>query len=216
MRKLCAMLMVLAFAGVAFADAPIDRASTPIYTAVAQDLSSAALRGSFDGVAYSNMELGTNYAVIINPGEMEADDYESIVPIGDTLILSEYSFVGGVTAANGILWFDFYDDEAAYVDGFGVQFPQAGNYIWTITISEPFVVPNAGYHSIEADDTYGNTTGKWFLNSEIPTVGSTTDWPGYIDDDDVPLNFKFELVSVPEPATLALLGLGALALIRRR
>ncbi len=217
MKKLCAMLMVLAFAGVAFADAPIYSGAAVSYEPL------DTVDGLRAGVIYSNMALGTNYAVssAATGGVVSVDDYDSISTAGPITQIEQFKFVGGSNIVGGVIFFTFFDAASAYVDSFGVLLPQAGNFIWTINLSTPVSVADAGYAQMWSNDGslagYPVTVGTWVLNALAPTVGTTGPTvPGLTDPSGAPLDHKFEMTEVPEPATLALLGLGALALIRRR
>ncbi|MBN1796797.1 MAG: PEP-CTERM sorting domain-containing protein [Sedimentisphaerales bacterium] len=170
------------------------------------------------GPVYSNMNEGGGWYSISNTeGVIAYDDYDSI---NDADIeMDKVRFIGGVQNAGEVIWFDFFEsDHVTYVDGFGVQFPVGGNYIWTITLGSPITVRDAGVLQLEADPGYVTpSTGVWFLSDAAPTIGSEDPtWPGYTDSQDEYLSCKFEINNVPEPCTMALLGLGGMAAIRRR
>jgi hypothetical protein len=217
MKKLSAIVMVLAFAGVAFADAPIYSGAAVSYEPL------DTVDGLRAGVIYSNMTLSTNYAQssAATGGVVSYDDYDSISTAGATTQIEEFRFVGGSDIAGGVVFFTFFDAASNFLDSFGILVPQAGNFIWTITMNTPVTVADAGIVQMWSNDgtltSYPVTVGTWFLTPDAPTVGTTTAFPGYTGGDPpVQLDHKFEMTEVPEPATLALLGLGALALIRRR
>lgn len=186
------------------------------YTITAQPIGSPDLAGVF-GTAYSNMGAGAGFqAFAAATGPIGFDDYDSIGAAATTIDVSTYRFVGGVAAAGGILFFEFYDTSSAFVDSFGVQLANPGNFIYTITINSypgGVVVPESGIHQVVAN---AGTTGQWFLSDAAPTIGTQSNVFGGASGG--ALNHKFEINGdyVPAPATAALLGLGGLAAIRRR
>ncbi|MBN1511955.1 MAG: PEP-CTERM sorting domain-containing protein [Phycisphaerae bacterium] len=216
MKKLSAIVMVLAFASVAFADAPIYSGAAVTFEPL------DAVSGLRAGVIYSNM-TGAAYSVSAEAtgGVVSADDYDSISTAGATTQIEQFRFVGGADVAGGVIFFTFFDSASNLLDSFGFLTNQAGYGTYTITLNTPVTVADAGTVQMWGNNgyfpSYPITVGTWFLTPDAPTVGTTTDWPGYAGGDPpVPLNHNFEMTEVPEPATLALLGLGALALIRRR
>ena len=211
------VVLVVASLGIpAMADlVPADVSSLPVYQAEdysAISLDSAAwIRGS--ATAYSNLDAGPNGYVAYSSaaGVLGTDDYDSV--FNSDITLTEFKFVGGVTNADEILYFSFYEfNTLEYVDGFGVQFSQGGNYIWTITLGNDVMIPDHGILQIETDTDSG-TTGQWFLGDAGPSIG--TEDPMLYGTGDGSFSFNFELTGIPEPASLALLVVGT-ALIRRR
>ena len=80
------------------------------------------------------------------------------------------------------------------VDYFGVQFGEGGLWWWWIDLNNPFAIPSDGFVQMTADNSYGTSTGYWILNTDDPTVGSTSDeHPGITDEDWNYLNHKFML-----------------------
>ncbi len=220
MKYLGVICLLLVLAGSAYADriTLIDGVNCTI---TATPIGQGADGGIATVTAYSNMVLpgqnGSNYVVTTNnPANYVAlDDYAG-VSAGP---LETFRFVGGVATGSTdlIAGFDFFDTSLTFYNGFGVQFPQTGYFIWTITIGNPASLPvlQNGYVGM-----WGNSAGTiagWFLNSALPTVGTTTPYPGYTEPGTgLPMNFKFELNVTPEPASLALLAAGLLLALRRR
>lgn len=192
------------------------------YTLTATPIGAPDIAGVF-GTAYSNMDAGPNgyVAFPVGGGAIGFDDYDSIAT-GGTIDVSSYRFVGGVDVAGGVAFFEFYDTNSAFVDSFGVAFPSAGNFIWTITINSypgGVVVPEAGIHQIVTDNTgsFGPAAqGQWFLGDAGPTVGTQSSAFGSDSSGQFAHNFEINGDYVPAPASLALLGLGGLAATRRR
>lgn len=158
------------------------------------------------GVIYSAM-AGPFQAFPAAAGNLGFDDYDSILPGGQDN-LTALRFVGGVTQVGGIIDFNFLDVASAPVSSFAVQFPQAGNFIWTITLGAPVVIHDQGFLQLS---TRAGVTGQWFLSTTAPSIGTESRALG----DTTTHGHNFEL-TVPAPGSLALLGLGGLIAGRRR
>ncbi|HUU85875.1 MAG TPA: PEP-CTERM sorting domain-containing protein [Phycisphaerae bacterium] len=185
---------------------------------------------------YDSLGPGTGGYIYEPPGlgVIGEDDWSPWPTSSPWCGVTQVTFAGGVTAADGLLWFKFYTDATAsrnFATSFGVVLPTAGNFIWQITIPwvPSFWLPPV-YHpyslEVVANTTFtggGGTfatdiSARWALTTpDAVVVGSNlTTWGGGYQTGLGPLvhAFRFE---VPEPTTLALLvGGAALACSRRR
>jgi len=232
--KVCA-LALLAFAGAATAnvDTPgdIDRSNYKMYTATivgTLDTQVQPAGSTVVGPVFSNITGNDEgfFSVSSGPGDgngtpqpIDFDDYTSI--LSGPSFLDEFSFVGGVNVVGGVMFFDFFDTGGLPVDGFGVQLSMAGNFIWTIDITNNDIAFNeAGFvqASVDDDGTFGPAAiGTWFLTADDATIGDNGA-PAFAAGSPLgaDLNFTFELVSIPAPSSAALLALGGLFAVRRR
>jgi hypothetical protein len=104
---------------------------------------------------------------------------------------------------------------------------RSGGAFGFLTQSAPvFVYPQSQWNRVRLDLDFGNNTASAYINNNLILtrafdpglsttrvgIGGTSDGfdVGYFD------NFQAAITPVPEPATLAVLGLGAAAMIRRR
>ncbi|MBL9002120.1 MAG: hypothetical protein JNK25_13390 [Phycisphaerae bacterium] len=159
-------------------------------------------------VVYSGIP-GPYAAFAPENGSLGFDDYSSTManPVEG---LTQMRFVGGVTNALETARFEFYSTAGILINSFNVTFPQGGAFIWTITLGAPIDIPQNGIMQIVAT---GNSTGRWFLTSTAPTVGTNSNTFGGANGG--ALFHAFELTT-PTPGALAVLGLGGLAIGRRR
>lgn len=212
------LLAVLAILGLVAAPALAERDMSKVYPMTVADPGMRTLPD------YSNMYMAGSAWTTTATGVIVAeDDFDGVAPDGPgdqagRHWVESIKFVGGVSGPLQVIWFTFYDAAHGYVDYVGGQFPFGGNYIWTLNISDPHgaEAEEDGYFQMWAAAGYG-TTATWFMDTNGPTLGTTAanppnlGFPGH-----PPLNYKFEINFIPEPSTLVLLGMGALALIRRR
>jgi hypothetical protein len=177
--------------------------------------------GQYQGRAGTNVytgQAGPYSAFAVATGVASFDDYVSTqaAPFN----LAQFVFVGGVAQAGGGMTVAFFDTAANPVSNFHITLPQAGDFIWTITLGTPpdgldstFVAPQAGFVQITVDAA---NTGRWFFTSTAPTVGTNDVTVGSGSQLTPQRNNAFSLVEVPAPGSLALLGLGGLVARRRR
>ena len=220
------VVAMLAVAGSAAAD--IDRSNYTIYSATASSIEGGVVADrSIAGPVYSNITSDTAGFFSTSSGPADGDgapqlinfdDYTSIAPGGG--FLDEFVFVGGVDVAGGVVFFDILDDSLGFVDGFGVALSQAGNFIWTINITNNDVAfPESGNVAMFVDDDGGfgpAANGTFFLTADAATVGDNGASAGFTGPAGEDLHHTFELVAIPAPASAMLLGLGGLTAARRR
>jgi len=159
------------------------------------------------------------------------DDYSSIAT--NNISLEEFSFVGGVNSPGnpltglnqGVVFFDFFDTSGNLVDGFGVILAEGGNFIWTITINNPFEIAANGFVQMSYDDEnlagtgFTATTARWFATADDAVVGDNGVNAGFTSPDTgADLNQAFAIVGteIPTPGAMAAFGLAGLAAARRR
>lgn len=193
-----------------------SRRSNPSVTLTSTSLDAATSFWEDPAVVFSAID-GPYAAFTAASGSLGFDDYVTTVfGQSDVMLLSSFRFVGGVTEIGDIIFFDFYDSLETYVDGFGVQFTQAGNFIWTITINDEFIAPTGGVVQLTAptnQGTNGSSAGQWFLSTTIPTIGIESRGYGSTSTH----SHRFETTAaIPEPASVSILLLAAMGLIRRR
>ena len=225
--------------GVTFAKAPLDGTSrAPLSgqgTAVYgwdDNTPTSGGPGTIGGAGFIASAAGT--------GVLGAEDYGSTLsasgpPNGspstqaDTMNVISYEFVGGVQQVGGIVFFDFFFNNLTTANSFGLTFPSAGNFVWSITFApSALTVPTEGFHQLVANTNPALgpvTTGQWFLSDTGagPVVGhndtafdnGTFNYGTATTPDVRSVGHLFAL-GVPTPGTAALMGLAGLAGMRRR
>jgi hypothetical protein len=208
------LITVAGLAGAASADMLNVPAGQRVYTSSDVHMVATPLdSGGTDAggtVVYSS--IPGPYAAVAAGAFAQRDDYTSTNNTG-SFNVDLFKFVGGVTAVGGVLDFFFLDNTAPtpnVVSSFSIQFPQAGNFIWTITFgtSDP-VALDAGQLQIQTET---GTTGQWFLTTTAASPGSNSFSSGFGS----PTNIQCFEMQIPAPGSLALLGLGGLLAGRRR
>ncbi|MEL6496930.1 MAG: VPLPA-CTERM sorting domain-containing protein [Planctomycetota bacterium] len=220
------VVAMLAVAGSAAAD--IDRSGYTIYSATGSAIDGGVVseRG-IAGPVYSNQtsDVAGFFSIGSGPADGDGDvqvinfdDYTSIAPGGG--FLDEFGFIGGVDVDGGVVFFDIFDTGGVFVDGFGVSLASAGNFIYTINITNNDVAfPESGIVQMSVDDdgAFGPAAnGTWFLTADAATIGDNGAGAGFTGPGGEDLHHTFELVAIPAPASAMLLGLGGLAAVRRR
>lgn len=166
-----------------------------------------------------NAQAGPYASLPVGTGLRGWTAYQTIAsPSSSSFFLGQLIFVGGVDVAGTEVEFDFYQWDTgsstpgAFVDSFSVALPQAGAFIWTITLDPGFAIPTLGYVEMNVALDAGGQ-GRWFLTTTAPSVGTalaTFGSPTYASQ-------GFTMVEgVPAPGAIALLGLAGLAGSRRR
>lgn len=216
-KSLLTAVAGLSIAGIASA-APMggqfNLLDSSMYSLTATPLDgSDSARGELDPSFYSAMD-GPFNAFAAATGNIGFDDYSSIAE--DDIVLTSFRFVGGVQQAGGTMSFQFFNAAEEFVDSFGITLPQAGNFIWTITINSEVIIPAGGILQAEVGEGF---TGQWFLGSTIPTIGTNDPEIGGGElADGTSLSHRFELngTLIPTPGAVALLGMAGVAATRRR
>jgi hypothetical protein len=191
---------------------PGDRSSAPIYTAQLADGGDLRSHLLYEGPGGT---VNDTYVTAAG-GFVSTDDYNTVLSPGGTAIMESFRFVGGVAQAGGIVFFQFFDVNSYFVASFGAQLPVGNPALWQV-VTPNLVIPTGGFVKMWADDgsVQSPTTGMWLAASGAPAVGTTGPTLPGITEGGVVLNHSFA-ITVPEPGTLALFGMGVLTLVTRR
>jgi hypothetical protein len=212
-KSVIAALVGLSCAGIASA-APLSGSfnllDPSMYTITATPLNSAELRGGSDPTWYSAI-TGPYNAFASATGNVGFDDYGTAAT--DDIEVTSWRFVGGVEEVGGTMSFQFFDSDSQFVDSFGVALPQAGAFIWTITISSGLTIPANGIVQAVVGEDF---TGRWFLSATEPEIGTNDNTFGGANGGALSHRFEINGILIPTPGAMAVLGLAGLAATRRR
>jgi hypothetical protein len=136
----------------------------------------------------------------------------------DMFEICNVQFIGGVVTLGDQLNLTWFDSALQGVIGFNWTPSQAGNFLWTLTFTDPecpsgIFVPRDGVLQISST-AEPPVPFNWYAEATSAEIG-TENIALYGPSAEHSWTFAFN-GCVPEPGTLALLGIGALALIRRR
>jgi len=200
------------FAGVAAADSPVWQPGD--LSAYTINLSGEFISTLAEGDVRYDAVPGPYAALPAGDGQRGFNYYQA-AGAGSSMFLGQFRFVGGTDTAGGGVQFNFYSWDGtvgvpgSLVNSFSVNLPQAGNFIWTITVDPGFEIPTLGY--VEMVNGTGGLS-RWFLTSTAPSIGTSFGSPF----EAYPSQAFGMIEGVPAPGALALLGLAGLAGRRRR
>lgn len=150
----------------------------------------------------------TTWAVVGNDLIIQWTNEDHFNATGSGVITYQAQFHGGVSIASGLSLVDFVYQDTQYAPN---QYQNDGG-------SSTIGYKNWGLNALANDVEWGNGGGTNSLSD--PAFGDASMQPkvaGYLAADNPNLTHAVKIVGpVPEPGTMAALGLGALALIRKR
>jgi hypothetical protein len=191
------------------------------YTLSERDLGSLGTRVTD---VYNGIEFNSNYfAPATSLGYAGFDDYQTSTAPGGSygggvdFMTSHDIVVFNDTGASSttLVFFTFFTASGTPFDSYGVLLPADGTGHWyTINITGGMYVPSDGIVQMYVNDfnaTYGQVPMSWYASSGAPTIGTNNSAFG----SDAPDN-KMHTITIPAPASLAMLGLGGALAVRRR
>jgi hypothetical protein len=188
------------------------------YTLESVPLGSVSTRTT---AVYNGIEFNSNYfAPTAAVGYVGYDDYTTSSGPGTFDFMTSHQFVGGLTGNSGdsgVMFFTFFTASGTPYDSYGVALPADGPHWWNITITGGMYIPSDGITQAWVNDTngaFGGFTaypGYWWYSEGAPTVGTNDSAFGAFAP-----NYNMQVINVPAPASLAMLGLGGALAVRRR
>jgi len=205
MKKLLIALSALAIATAAYAGYGIDWTTmVGAYSHEATDLTGSdyALLDSYSvtwQLIYAGADNTANPINLSNPGWVSGDDV-----VWATRTITQG---GGTATEDGTIWDNWMTHQAGGADAiaYNTTWTGAGSYVFQRV-----------YEGTPAPGTWFYETTLFAFNKNYDGMGAADFFPVDSSTQGFKPNQQIPGAPIPEPATLSLLGLGALALIRRK
>ena len=200
-------LAIVAVAGTAMAAGPFETVpanmrgvngmgllSADQYTITERDLGSYGTRAT--GPVYAGGSYG---------GGVDFMTSHDIVVFNDT-----------VASSTTLVFFTFFTALGTAFDSYGVLLPADGTGHWyTINITGGMYIPSDGVVQMYVNNNdlpaYGSVPMSWYASAGAPTIGTNNSAFGSNNP-----NNQMHTITIPAPASLAMLGLGGMLAARRR
>lgn len=173
-------------------------------------------------IAYDSLPGDPGYQTVgLFSGLIGFDDYLTNTTGSDPLFqLTSFQFVGESDTANAVVIFHWYDGgdtgRTTPVATLSETLVNVGPAIYTFTPPANTFVPNFGIMDAVMQ---GSAKGIFYMTTRAPDVGFNSENYGFGPYSGNPTwfdAFSLQGTPAPEPASMAIIGLGAVALMRRR
>lgn len=177
-------------------------------------------------IVYSNIPAtgttglggGYGYTTTTTYQALAFDDYT--MGVNTPVLMSSIRWVGGATVSGAQFTFSFFDASQTYVGGFTYAPSTTGYTVRAVDVSIlNQIIPSSGFFQIGVSSATAGSAAI-FAGTTANSVGSSSTSVGSFSGMTTPSNIAFEIngtpQAVPEPSAFAALGLGAVAMLRRR